>query len=167
MSGLFLLAVLAILGVIAVLVAWRIARPIRNTWLRTGATALLAAALMTLLVADELIGGYQFSKLCRDNAVLRIDPEKARGRIVKVENDPLNAVVPWIPIKIYHSRLNFRDVKTNERIADYDWYTASGGWFIRLFGLSEGNAPLTLGRAGCSPPNSGTIPQRYGFTLTN
>ncbi|MDK9705270.1 MAG: hypothetical protein OEL20_19265 [Sulfuritalea sp.] len=167
MSGLFLLAVLAILSFMAILVARRIARPIRNTWLRMGATALLTVVFMTLLVVDELIGGYQFSQLCRKNAVLRIDPEKARGRTVTVVNDPLNTVVPWSPVRIYHSRLNFRDAKTNEPIADYDWYTIRGGWFIRLLGISEGNAPLTIGRPGCSPPNSGTIPQRYGFTLSN
>lgn len=167
MTGLYLLAVLAILVAVAVLVARRIARPIRNTWLRMGATALLTVAFMTLLVADELIGGYQFSQLCQKNAVLRIDPEKARGRTVRVENDPLNAVVPWTPITIYHSRVLFRDVKTNEQVADYDWYTAKGGWFIRMLGISEGNAPITIGLPGCSPKNSGTFPKQYGLTLIN
>ena len=167
MSGLYLLAVLAILGVAAVLVAHRIARPIRNAWLRTGATALLTVAFMTLLVADELIGGYQFRQLCQKDAVLRIDPATAQGRTVKVVIDPSNEIVPRAPITIYHSHLSFLDVGTNEKIAEYDRYVAKGGWFIRILGISEGNAPITIGLPGCSPKNSGTFPRQYGLTLIN
>ena len=120
MSGLYLLAVLAILAAVAVLVARQIVRPIRNTRLRIGATALLTVAFMTLLVADEIVGGYQFRALCGENAVLRIDPEKARGQTVKVVIDPSNEIVPRTPITIYHSHLTFLDVGTNEQIAEYD-----------------------------------------------
>lgn len=167
MSGLYLLAVLAILGGVAILVARRIARPIQNTWLRIGATATLTVAFMTLLVVDELIGGYQFSQLCRENAVLRIDPEKARGRTVKVVIEPSNEIVPRTPITIYHSHLSFLDVRTNEQIAEYDRYVAKGGWFIRMLGISEKNAPIIIGLPGCSPKNSGTFPKQYGLTLIN
>ncbi len=167
MSGLYLLAVLAILGVAAVLVAHRIARPIRNTWLRIGATVLLTVAFMALLVVDELIGGYQFRQLCKKNAVLRIDPEKARGRTVKVVIDPSNEIVPWSPITIYHSHESFRDRATNEEIASNDWYVAKGGWFIRMLGISEGNAPITIGLPACSPPLGGrAVAEAYGFALT-
>lgn len=167
MTGLYLLAVLAILSGVAVLVARRITRPIQNAWLRIGATALLTVAFMALLVVDELIGGYQFRQLCKENAVLRIDPEKARGRTVKVVIDPSNEILPWTPITIYHSHLIFLDVRTNEQIAEYDRYVAKGGWFIRLLGISEGNAPITIGLPGCSPRNSGTFPKQYGLTLIN
>jgi len=167
MSGLLFLVVLAIFSGVAVVVARRITHRIQNTWLRTGATVLLTAAFMTLLVADEFIGGYQFSKLCRENAVLRIDPEKARGRTVKVVIDPSNEILSWTPITIYHSHLIFLDVRTNEPIAEYDRYVAKGGWFIRLLGISEKNAPITIGLPGCSPMNSGTFPMQYGLTLIN
>ncbi len=167
MTGLYLLAVLAILGVAAVLVARRIARPIQNTSLRIGVAAMLMAASMALLVADELIGGYQFRQLCRENAVLRIDPEKARGRTVKVVIDPSNEILPWTPIAIYHSHLSFLDVRTNEQIAEYDSYVAKGGWFIRMLGISEKSAPITIGLPGCSPKNSGTFPKQYELTLIN
>jgi hypothetical protein len=167
MSGLLFLAVLAILGGLAILVARRIARPIQNAWLRIGATAMLTVAFMTLLVADEIVGGFQFSRLCQENAVLRIDPEKARGRTVKVVIEPSNEIVPWTPITIYHSHLSFLDIVTNEQIAEYDRYVAKGGWFIRVLGISEGNAPITIGLPGCSPKNSGTFPKQYGLTLMN
>lgn len=167
MTGLLLLTVLAIALVIAALIARRIARPIRNVWLRIVATAVLITSFMALLVVDELIGGYQFSQLCQENAVLRIDPEKARGRTVKVVIDPSNEILPWTPITIYHSHLIFLDVRTNEQIAEYDSYVAKGGWFIRLMGISEGNAPITIGLPGCSPRNSGTFPKQYGLTLIN
>ncbi len=167
MSGLYLLAVLAILAAVAVLVARQIVRPIRNTRLRIGATALLTVAFMTLLVADEIVGGYQFRALCGENAVLRIDPEKARGQTVKVVIDPSNEIVPRTPITIYHSHLTFLDVGTNEQIAEYDSYVAKGGWFIRMLGISEKNAPIIIGLPGCSPKNSGTFPKQYGLTLIN
>lgn len=167
MSGLYLLAVISIIGVIAILIARRIARPIRNTWLRTGATVLLTVAFMTLLVADELIGGYQFNKLCRESAVLRIDTEKARGRTVKVVIEPSNEILSGTAITIYHSHESFRDRATNEEIASNDWYVAKGGWFIRMLGISEGNAPITIGLPACSPPLGGrAVAEAYGFTLT-
>ena len=167
MSGIFLVTVLAILGAAAIHIARRITGPIRNAWVRKAATLLLAVAFMTLLVVDELIGGYQFRELCRENAVLRIDAVKARGRTVKVVTEPSNEILGGKAITIYHSHMRFLDVRTTELIAEYHSYVARGGWFIRLLGISEGNAPITIGLPGCSPTNSGTFPKQYGLTLIN
>ncbi|MDK9726248.1 MAG: hypothetical protein OEL88_15385 [Sterolibacteriaceae bacterium MAG5] len=167
MIGLIFLAVLAAVLGLAVLLSRHVTRHIQNRFVRSAAIAAMTLGIMSLLVIDELIGGYQFRQLCRENAVLRIDAEKARGRTVKVVVDPSNETIPQMPITIYHSHLRFLDVSTNEKIAEYHSYVAKGGWFIRLLGISEGNAPLTIGLPGCSPKNSGTFRKQYGLTLVN
>lgn len=167
MSGLFLLAVLAILGVVAILVAHRIARPVRNTWLRTGATAVLTIAFMTLLVVDELIGGFQFRALCKADTSLKINAEKIRGRTVKIVVAPLNEILEGKAVAIYHSHESFRDTATNEEIASNDWYVAKGGWFIRLLGVLEKNDPLIIVPSYCYPSlGRQEIAEAYGFSLT-
>jgi hypothetical protein len=167
MSGLYLFAVVGLLGYLAWKLSALAVRRIPNPWLGKGCQVLLTVLLMGLLVADEIIGGFQFRKLCEQNAVLRIDPEKARGRTVKVVIEPSNEMLPTIPIHILHSHLSFRDVVTNEEIAQYDWYVAKGGWFIRTLGISGSNSPITMGRSSCTPQNAGTFPKEYGFTLIN
>jgi hypothetical protein len=167
MSGLLLLGVIGLLAYLA----WRLSdltvRRVSNRWLAKGLQILLTVFLMSLLVMDELIGGYQFRQLCEENAVLKIDPEKAKGRTAKVVIDPSNEVIPGLPIDVYHSHLRFVDALTNEQLAQYDRYSAKGGWFIRTLGISEGNAPITMGHSGCSPENAGTFPNEYGFKLIN
>jgi len=164
MSGLFFLSVVGLLAYLA----WRLAdlavRRMPNRWLAKGLQIALTLFLMGLLVVDELVGGYQFRQLCEQNAVLKIDPEKARGRTVKVVINPSDEIIFGVPITIYHSHHSYLDVKTSEVIAQYDSYSAKGGWLIRTLGISEGNAPITMEYSGCIPKNAGSFPQEYGLT---
>ena len=167
MSGIFFLGVVGLLAYLAWWLSGLLVRRIPNRWIAKPLQVVLTIFLMSLLVADELIGGYQFRKLCEQNAVLKIDPEKARGRTVRVVITPSNEILSGIPITIFHSHHSYQDVVTGEEIAQYDSYSAKGGWFIRSLGISEGNAPITMGHSGCIPVNAGTFSKKYELTRIN
>jgi hypothetical protein len=169
MTGLFLIVVVfAWLVAVVFLTSWLMKRvSIKPKSVRMVVGLLIFVLLLPLPVADEIVGGYQFRELCRQGAVLRIDAEKAKGRTVKVVIEPSNEIIPGTAITIYHSHESYRDVATEEEIANLDRYTAKGGWFIRMLGISEKNAPITIGDPGCVPENWAVFPKHYGFTLTN
>ncbi|MDP2811733.1 MAG: hypothetical protein Q8O34_16470 [Rhodocyclaceae bacterium] len=166
MSGIFFFGVVAAWGAVAFYLAKRLARRVQPRFLGIGLGALAFVLLMVLPVADEIVGGYQFRALCRENAVLRIDAGKAKGRTVKEVIDPSNEILPRTAITIYHTRTSFRDIATNEEIANSDRYIAKGGWFIRMLGVSETNDPITFEPSYC-PPSLGAyaIARKYGFTF--
>lgn len=169
MTGLFLLVVvLAWLVAVVFLTNWLMKRlSIKPKPVRAAMAMMMFVVLLPLPVADEIVGGFQYRALCEKNAVLRIDETKAEGRTVKVVIDPSNEILPGTAITIYHSHMSFVDLNTSEEIASYDSYVAKGGWFIRMLGISEKNAPLTIGLPGCSPENSQKFRKQYGIKVIN
>jgi len=166
MSGLFFFSVIAAWGAVAFLVAKRVTRVVQPRFLGVGLGAVAFVLMMVLPVADEIIGGYQFRALCRENAVLRIDAETAKGRTVRIAYEPLNMAMSGTAITIRHTRLSFRDVGNGQEVAWYDEYGAEGGWLIRMLGLWQGNHPLLMNSAGCSPPlGAHGMAKAYEFTL--
>lgn len=122
--------------------------------------------LLPIPVADELAGRFQFNTLC-NNATLRIDAEKARGKTIRVVIDPSNRIVPGQILVTLHSHFSLRDTETGEEVAQYDAYVVKGGVLIRMLGISEGTSPLTIGRPYCAPEDRGKIDKKYGFTQVN
>ena len=167
MTGILLLAVVGLwVALIWALTRW-ITRRITSKNLRWLTGTAFVLLVTPLPVADEIVGGFQFRALCRDGATLKIDPQKARGRTVRIVIAPSNELLPSTAIPIYHSHNSFQDVATGEEIAQYDDYFAKGGWFIHTLGISEGNAPLVIGNSGCIPHNAGTFPKQFGMILIN
>lgn len=167
MTGILLLAVvglwLALVGGLTRLIT----RQITSKNLRRLIGTAFVLLVTPLPVADEIVGGFQFRALCQEGATLKIDPQKARGRAVRVVITPSNELLPSTAIPIRHSHTSFQDVATGEEIAQYDDYDAKGGWLIHSLGISEGNAPLVIGSSGCIPQNAGTFPKQFGMTLVN
>lgn len=167
MSGLLFLGVIGLLAYLAWRLSGLIIRRVSNRRLAKGLQIVLTVFLMSLLVVDELIGGYQFRQLCEQNAVLKIDPEKAKGRSVRVarateKSDLLaNTAIP-----IYSTPISLVDTQTEEEIATTRWNSAKGGWFIRALGISGSNTPLILRSSTCySSMGSQEIAQLYGMNL--
>ena len=73
MAGLLSIALLVGWLAVAVWIAKQITATVKNSLLRTALAIPLIAILVMLPVADEIIGGFQFRALCRENAVLKID----------------------------------------------------------------------------------------------
>lgn len=142
MSGLLFLGIIALWFFAAKWLAQRIGTYLPARPWRSAATFLIFALLLPLPLIDEIVGGWQFKRLCEANAV-RVNKETARGRTVYLaEIQDIAVLKTWTPILQQHWR--FLDAKTNEPIVSYERYLATGGIFIRSLGVSEGNAPLTF-----------------------
>ena len=129
--------------------------------------ALVLAALLPLPILDELIANRQLDSLCREQAVMKIDEAKIKGRNVRYSAEPLNEKVPGIAIPVSFTRGVLRDAETAELLGSFGWYTAKGGILIRAMGASEGNSPM-FARSGCAPSEGEhEAAKRVGFTIIN
>lgn len=169
MSGLFFLSMVGLLAYLAWWLAGLVARRMPNRWLGKGLQIVLTVFLMSLLVVDELVGGYQFHQLCEQNAMLKIDPEKAKGRTVKVARATKQSnLLPNTAVPIYTTVGSLVDVQTGEEIVTTAWNSAEGGWLIRALGISGSNTPLVIRPSTCySSMGSREITQLYGMHLEN
>lgn len=165
MAGLLSIGLLVGWLAVAVWIAKRMTATVKSSLLRTALVISLVAVLVALPVADEIIGGFQFRAVCRENAVLKIDAERIKGKTIRVIPEPLEGSrdVEGTAIRIYYYRLSYRDTDTGEEMASYSTYTARSGWLVRLFGTSSGFPPLTIHPSTCSPPNEGGLPTEFGF----
>lgn len=151
MSGFYLLGVVGLLAYLA----WRLGglavRQIPNPWLAKICQLVLTFLLMTLLVADEIVGGYQFEKLCQENSTIQVDRATARGKTVYFDPQPdVEIKGTWVRVVLQPRR--FVDVTTGETVVSYNELIAEGGRFINALGISEGGMPLTF-IGTCVPAN--------------
>ena len=151
MTGIFLLLVIGAWLGVAIVLTKVLTRRLRPGAMRGSAGAVLFVGLLVLPVLDEVIGGFQFRALCAKSPSFRVGVDKPEGRSTRVSFQPANELVAGTTIPIYHSRIDYTDVKTGELVVSFDEYVAKGGLLIRALGISESNAPLTLGRPACSP----------------
>lgn len=166
MTGIFFLVVVGVYVFVISHLVSRLTRGIRNTKLQLLAGGGAFLLLMALPLADEIVGAFQFNALCKENAVLRIDEEKVKGKSVRLVIDPVNEVLPYKALVIYHSHYTFSDVSSKEKLAEFDEYVAKGGWFVHALGISNSNPPILIQPAGCTPPLSVTQMQKeYSFAV--
>lgn len=166
MAGLIFLAIFFALFLAALWLAKKLTCKLPAGFARTLATGLVVVLLLALLVADEIVGGFQFRALCEKNAVFKIDAAKIKGRAVKVSGEPVYKIQEGTVVKIYYSRHVYRDVETNEELASEGKYTAKGGWFIRALSFSDSMTPLTF-PSTCSSPDRRDLTKVYEFKLVN
>jgi hypothetical protein len=150
MTGLLLLGVIGIWMVIVILLAIRLGKFFKKAWLRYLVSALTIAVLLPLPIMDELITAPQFEKLCAENAKLKFDPERVRGKTIYFVGED-----PPPPLSVgflhgYYQRWRYLDAATKEELILSNSYHIKGGIFIRTLGISETNAPLTM-RSYCAP----------------
>jgi hypothetical protein len=163
MTGVLLIAAAGVWA----LLAWRFSgwatRLASTKGLKWLIRLLAFAALLICPLADEIVGGFQFKSICDREAVLKIDPERVRGRTLKqiatqsFRADTVLRTEEW--------RNSFVDATTGEELASFKWLRMSGGWFIQVLGISEGNAPLSINPATCWPVIQGSLSEKYQFTL--
>jgi hypothetical protein len=149
MTGLLLLGVIGIWMVIVILLVIRLGKFFKKAWLRYLVSALAITVLLPVPVMDELITAPQFEKLCVENAKLKFDPERIRGRTVFLADDPQPDLSIGL-LKGYYIQGRYLDATTREQLVVASSYHLKGGIFIRTLGISETNAPLTM-RSYCAP----------------
>lgn len=162
-----LFAVLALWMAVCALIASYTLKVLSLRGYRAPVGVIVFFSCLVLPVGDELVARPKFEALCREGVVLKIDAQKIRGKMIRVDVSPLNRPVQGTAIPILHSRYSYRDAASGVELAAYDVYTAKGGVLVRLIGFPEANHPLTIERATCVPQNEGTLAARYGFVLLN
>lgn len=112
--------------------------------------AATVAAFLVLPVIDEIVGGFQFRALCKENASdFRLGVKNPEGRTTKVTIDPSNRYVEGTAIPIRHSRIMYHDTSTAEMVVTFDRYAAEGGRLVRSIWMPD--KPIILGQSTCSP----------------
>jgi hypothetical protein len=177
MTGIFFFGVVFLWGFLALRLARWATRRIQHTVLRKLAIGTVFSVLMVSLVIDELIGGVQFRALCEKNAVMHINEPLARNAVLTAKLVPseyskqyLSVPTTYIaaPIVIRESSYEFYVNGINDPVIAYKTYSAKGGRFIHLLGISEGNHPLVINPAYCAPQEQlHTVFSRLNVTTTN
>lgn len=154
MVGIIVLGILFVLFLGAIWLAVMLTRKLPVGGVRTAVISLIVCLLMISLVADEIVGGFQFRALCEKNAVLKINAEKIKGRTVKVVSNQCPKNIEGMAVRIHGCQNSYRDVATKEELASDGWYVAKGGLFIRTIGFSDSTPPLIFS-SSCSSRTSG------------
>jgi hypothetical protein len=129
--------------------------------------ALVFAVLLPLPVIDELIADRQIESLCRDNAVMKIDEEKIKGRRVTYSAEPGYERVPGTAVPVTFTRGVLRDTVTDEILGTRGAYDVKSGLLKRVIGFSETDGPL-FARSGCAPSEGmHGAAKRIEFTIIN
>jgi len=163
MAGLLAIGLLVGWLAVAVWLATRLTGKLKNRPLRFALMISIVFVLVALPVADEIIGGFQFRALCRDNAVLKINAEKIKGKTVWMAIDPSNKDLNNTAVRIYYSRVSYRDMVTGEELGSNSAYAAMSGHLVRLLAMGNEMAPLTIHPSTCSGPGSLPTSKKYEF----
>ena len=177
MFGLIALALILVWAGVSFAIARWIGKKIPKRSIGIVVTVILIPLLFVLPLADEIIGKFQFDKLCREAEEVKIYgsipvgeelytsdgkwrlgisslPLEETKRVLSVHLSLLrdesigpNEIEAAIPIRVYERRIYNR--RTNEILASYRQYATSGGWLSRNLGNPQ------IVRDQCFPPASG------------
>lgn len=137
MIGLLFLAGIALWVTVAVMLSRRI-----PSWL--GATqhrALLSVASFCVIllapVADELIGRWQFYRLCEREAVVWLSPDWRTVKAVRHNDPPVTELMGFaVPIRV--QGVEYLDASTGKPFLSFKGFHTSGGLLFGRFGLGLG-----------------------------
>jgi hypothetical protein len=153
-TGLLLLIAAAGWVIFVVRTAKKAGTLLRN---RVGNGAVSLAVFLLLLplpLIDEIIGGRQFSELCKKN-VVHVNSRTARGRTVYLEHAS-QSPVKGKAVRTWVIPQRFVDSSTGELVLSYDILRAEGGALLPSF--DAGNEPLTF-KGECHP--AGTFEKSF------
>ncbi|GKS84258.1 hypothetical protein AVMA1855_08920 [Acidovorax sp. SUPP1855] len=107
---------------------------------------LIFAFLMPLPLIDEIVGGWQFARLCKAN-VVHVNSGFPRGQqVYEVVTPSMQVGGTFVSVRKLEFR--FLDVATGKVVVSFDQFHAEGG---RLFpGFDSGHEPLTF-KGECHP----------------
>ena len=165
MIGLWVLGLMGLWIWIAFRIARWIGRRMAHGVWQSALTFVLFTLLLPLPVLDELLARPKIEALCAQNAVLRIDEERIRGRLVKYSAEPSNENLAGVGLRTSYTRSVLRDAQTGEALGTEGWYRFYGGLFIRTIGTAEMNNPM-FARTSCAPLEGlEAVAKRLGFEI--
>ncbi|ODS22970.1 hypothetical protein AB835_11240 [Candidatus Endobugula sertula] len=108
--------------------------------------------VLILPIMDEIVGGWQFRSLCKENTIINVDRSTAVGKTVYLaKSSSINVENSWVNI-VYEPRI-FVDIKTNESIISFNDLIADGGLLVHMVDFWEGRTPMIFD-ASCVPINN-------------
>ena len=128
------------------------------TW-RIPVASLIIAALLPLPLIDEIVGGKQFEKLCKENSTIQVDRTTAAGRTIFLAKT-VDVEIKGTWVRIIMQPRKFIDASTGETVVSYNDLIADGGHFISTLGISEGGVPLTF-KGWCHPGDQYTLKELF------
>lgn len=182
MFGLIALALILVWLFASIALARWVGRRVPHGGVRFLVTVLLAPTLFALPLADEIVGKFQFDRLCEGAKEIKIHKtilvgeelyfsdgrwRRADRDIPLAESNRIAGVVkkmleyettPYQPVEavmpIATSEVRIKDRRTGDVLAAYREFITRGGWISRNL-----EKPL-LSRDGCAPEERGPVLQQ-------
>lgn len=112
--------------------------------------------VLILPIGDEIIGRWQFHRLCEREAVVTLSTDWAR--VKRAQRVPLpRRDVPGALIRIYSQGSEYIDLDTGKVFMKRPHFYTYGGLVLDRFGLGLG------GSSSCLPKNAKAIEQKIDF----
>lgn len=177
MAGLIAFGIVGLYLAVSIVIIRVLARRTSSQWVRWTIYGLGLPLLIAAPLADEIIGKFQFDKLCKEAEDIQIygsipvgeelyTPEgkwrlgirplsleernradEAYRAVVRTESIGPKEIEAAIPIQMYEH--HFYNKIAGERLASYQQYGSRGGWISRNL-----EKPILV-RDQCSPPSAG------------
>ncbi len=118
---------------------------IKPKWIRHAIGLAVLVSLFTLPLRDEMEGGKEFRKLCRDSAAMQImqtEPGKKFDLRYSITD---GSMLKDFALPIQEHFTKYTDASTGQVIATGKTYTLYGGRIVRFLGgnpMGTGNKPL-------------------------
>jgi hypothetical protein len=120
------------------------------------ASVMLFPLVLTAPIADELIGRWQFNRLCEREAVVTLSPDWEKVKRARRVSLPRSEVAGAL-IRIYSQGGEYVDVDTGKTFMTYPYFYTYGGLLFGRLGLGLG------GSTSCLPKNAQAIEKMINF----
>lgn len=143
---------IALIGLILIVgwvwLALRISRPISGWLSKTKygrvLPRLVFPVVLLLPMADEIIGRWQFHRLCEREALVTLSPDWEKVRRARRLDDPIVTTKGYvIPIRL--QQLRYEDIDTKQLFLTINVFHTQGGFLFGRLGLGLGRT------TSCSP----------------
>jgi hypothetical protein len=130
MIGFLFLTIYGLWIAAAVWLSKRIPRWVGMTKHTTVASVLMFPLVLTAPVADDLIGRWQFYRLCDKEAVVTLSPDWEKVKAARDNDEPTTSLEGYaIPIRV--QRVEFVDANTRQPFLTYKGFHTKGGFLMR------------------------------------
>jgi hypothetical protein len=101
--------------------------------------ALVFPVVLAAPVADELIGRWQFSRLCEREAVVTLSPDWEKVKRARKRDIPSTTLSGYF-IRIQSQRIEYFDLDTGKNFLTNQAFHADGGFLVYRMGLGLGTS---------------------------
>lgn len=147
MIGVLFLIGIVFWFVVSVVLSRKIPRWLGVTKYGAGISMLLFPVVLVAPVADEIIGRWQFNRLCEREAVVTLSPDWEKVKRASQRDIPIVPLSGYL-IRIQSQRVEYIDIDTGVNFFTIQAFHAEGGFLFYKLGLGLGT--LTA----CWPKNS-------------